>query len=149
MDTPLITALAAVFGSVVGGSATIGTAWITQKTQIKREVANAEIKKRESLYTDFIVECSRLYIHSLQHSLEGPENMMTAYSLKNRMLLSSSQSVIEAADHILKRILDQYFDKNLSNAEMRNIVESGPSDPLKEFSEACRKDLKGFLILNG
>jgi hypothetical protein len=146
METALITALAAVFGSIVGGSATIATAWITQKTQIKRELANAEIRKREALYTDFIVECSRLYIHSFQHNLEGPESMMPAYSLKNRMTLSSSEAVIEAADHILKRILDQYFDKNLSNDEMRNIVESGQNDPLKEFSEACRKDLKNFLI---
>jgi hypothetical protein len=146
METALITALAAVLGSIVGGSATITTAWITQKTQIKRELANAEIRKREALYTDFIVECSRLYIHSFQHNLEGPESMMPAYSLKNRMTLSSSEAVIEAADHILKRILDQYFDKNLSNDEMRNIVESGQNDPLKEFSEACRKDLKNFLI---
>src|SRR5262245_15236005 len=145
METALVTALAAVLGSIVGGSATITTAWITQKTQIKRELANAEIRKRETLYTEFIVECSRLYIHSFQHNMEGPEGMMTAYSLKNRMLLSSSAAVIEAADHILKRILDQYFDKNLSNDEMRNIVESGKNDPLKEFSVASRKDLKDFL----
>ena len=145
METALVTALAAVFGSMVGGSATITTAWITQKTQIKRELANAEIRKREALYTEFIVECSRLYIHSFQHNLEGPESMMAAYSLKNRMMLSSSEGVIKAADHILKQILDQYFERNLNNDEMRNIVESGQNDPLREFSETCRKDLKSFL----
>src|SRR5262245_2155507 len=145
METALITALAAVLGSIVGGSATITTAWITQKTQIKRELANAEIRKREGLYTDFIVECSRLYIHSFQHNLEGPESMMPAYSLKNRMLLTSSEAVIEAAERILKRILDQYFDKNLTTNAMRNIVYSYQNDQIKEFSKACRKDLKSFL----
>jgi len=146
MDTALITALAAVLGSVVGGSATIATAWITQKTQSKRETAGAEVRKREGLYTEFIVECTRLVIDAFQHNLERPENMMTAYALKNRMQLTSSDAVINAADNVLKRIIDQYFEKNLSEGEMRNIVESGHSDPLKEFSEACQKELRIFLI---
>ena len=32
MDTAIVSAMAAVFGSLVGGSATVATAWVTQKT---------------------------------------------------------------------------------------------------------------------
>ena len=144
MDTPLITALAAVLGSIVGGSATIATAWITQRTQNKREIAVGEVRKRETLYTEFIVECTRLLIDSFKHNLERPESMITAYALKNRMELTSSDAVINAADIILKRIIDQYFAKNLTDDEMRDFVEYRGSDPLKEFSEACRKELRNF-----
>jgi hypothetical protein len=65
MDPALVSALSAILGSLVGGSATIATAWITQKTQSKRESAGAEIRKRELLYTEFIDECSKLAIDTI------------------------------------------------------------------------------------
>ena len=65
MDPSIVSALSAVLGSLVGGSATIATAWITQKTQSKRELAGAEIRKRELLYTEFIDECSKLAIDTI------------------------------------------------------------------------------------
>jgi hypothetical protein len=38
MDATLVSAMAGVFGSLVGGSASVATAWITQKTMNKREL---------------------------------------------------------------------------------------------------------------
>ena len=35
-------------GSLVGGSATVATAWITQRTLSKRELISAEIRKGEN-----------------------------------------------------------------------------------------------------
>ena len=43
-----VSAIAGVFGSLVGGSATVATAWITQKTLNKRELIGAEIRAREN-----------------------------------------------------------------------------------------------------
>jgi len=54
MDQAIISALAAVMGSVVGGASSIATAWFTQKAQSRRESANAEIRRRELVYTEFI-----------------------------------------------------------------------------------------------
>ena len=54
MDAAIVSAMAAVFGSLVGGSATVATAWITQNTLNKRELIGAEIRKREKLYGKFI-----------------------------------------------------------------------------------------------
>ena len=38
MDATLIGGMAGVLGSLVGGSATVATAWLTQKTANKREL---------------------------------------------------------------------------------------------------------------
>jgi len=54
MDATIVSAIAAVLGSLVGGSASLATAWITQNTLNKREVIGAEIRKREMLYGEFI-----------------------------------------------------------------------------------------------
>jgi hypothetical protein len=61
LDPAVVSAMAAVFGSFVGGSATVVTAWVTQKTLSKRELIGAEIRQRETLYGEFIRECSKCF----------------------------------------------------------------------------------------
>ncbi len=46
MDPAIVSAMAAVLGSLVGGSATVATAWITQRTLSKRELLGMEIRTR-------------------------------------------------------------------------------------------------------
>jgi hypothetical protein len=53
MDSAIVSAMAAVLGTLVGGSATVATAWITQKTTSKRELVQDEMHKRETLYGEF------------------------------------------------------------------------------------------------
>jgi hypothetical protein len=120
MDTAIISALSAVLGSLVGGSATIATAWITQKTQSRRELVGAEIRKRELLYTEFIAECSRLAIDAFEHTLEHPETVLPAYALLNRIRLTSSDAVLAAAEQTVKNIAEQYFAPNMSVEDMRD-----------------------------
>ena len=72
--------MSAVLGSLVGGSATMATAWITQRISTKRELIREELRRREALYGEFISECSRLAIDSLAHGIEEPEKMWSAYA---------------------------------------------------------------------
>lgn len=60
MGSTIIAAVAAVLGSVVGAAATIGTTWITQRTQNARSKIEAKLRAREALYGEFITEASRL-----------------------------------------------------------------------------------------
>ena len=136
--------MAAVLGSLVGGSATIATAWITQTTLTKRELVHQELRKRETLYGEFISECSKLAIDSLAHEIEGPEKIWSAYALLNRIRLTASETVLAAAEAVLKRIAEQYFSPNVSLDEFRAIALSGVADPLKSFGEACRLELKAI-----
>jgi hypothetical protein len=140
MDTHLITAMSGVLGSLVGGSATLATAWITQKTTTKRELVQLEIRKREALYGEFITECSKILLDAMSHTLDKPETVLNAYALLNRSRLSASPAVLHQAEHLLRRITEQYFDKNLSVEEMRELARSADADPLKGFGEACREE---------
>lgn len=142
MDPTIVSAMAAVFGSVVGSSATVATALITQKTQSRRERIRAEIARRETLYGEFISECSRLFMDSLSRALDKPEAMLPLCALLSRIRVFASDAVVQEAGKVLKRIADQYFAPNLSLAEMRALVQSGSdADPLKPFGEACRVEL--------
>lgn len=134
--------MAAVMGSLVGGAALFGTAWITQRASTKRELIGEELRKRELLYGEFISECSKLAIDSLAHGIENPEKLWTAYALLNRIRLSASPAVVEEAEAVLKRIAQQYFSPNVSLDEFRAIALSKDGDPLESVGHACRIELE-------
>jgi hypothetical protein len=144
MDSAIISALAGVLGSLVGGSATIATAWVTQRTLSARELIRVEIRKREALYGQFIEECSKLAFDAFVHTLEKPEPLLPAYALLNRIRLSASRSVLGEAEKMLARIAQQYSAPNLSPQELHALGQSGETDPLKPFGEACRAELKSM-----
>ena len=144
MDATIVSAMAGVFGSLVGGSATVATSWITQKTLTKRELIGAEIRQHEALYGEFIRECSRLVMDSFVHTLDKPDTMLPMYELLNRIRLSASDAVLAEAEHVLRQITEQYFSANLKLEDMRALVRSGSADPLKSFGEACRVELKSM-----
>jgi len=144
MDTAIVGATAAVFGSLVGGSATVATAWVTQTSLSRRDLISADIRHRETLYAEFIRECSKLVIDSFARTLDKPETLLSAYELVNRIRLSASDVVLAEAEHVLRRITEQYSSPNLSLEEMRELVQSGGADPLKGFGEACRVELKSM-----
>ncbi|HSQ09775.1 MAG TPA: hypothetical protein VLN25_04050 [Burkholderiaceae bacterium] len=138
MDATLVGAMAGVLGSLVGGSATVATAWLTQTTASRRELVQMEFRKREALYGEFIAECSKLLMDAMAHTLDKPETLLNAYALLNRIRLSASPPVLAEAEHLLRRITEQYFSSNLTVEEMREIARSEGADPLQPFGEACR-----------
>ena len=144
MDATIVGAMSGVLGSLVGGSATVATAWITQKTLNKRELVREEIRKRETLYGEFIGECARLLMDAFTHTLEKPETLLPLYALVNRIRLCSSRPVLIEAEHLLTRITEQYFSRNLSIDEMRELPRHEDADPMKAFGEACRVELSSM-----
>jgi hypothetical protein len=142
VEPAVLTALSAIFGSAVGGSATMATAWLTQRTQGRREHVEAEIRKREALYVEFIAEGSKLIVEALQHQLQSPEQLSPLYSILNRIRLRCSEEVLSAADRTATRIVERYLGPNLSPEEMRQTMLARTDDPLKDFSEACRYELR-------
>ena len=146
MDPSIVSGLSAVFGALVGGVASIATAWVTQRAQGQREAVHAEIRKRELVYTEFISECSKLAIDALDHTLDSPSALIQVYGLLNRIKLTSSDSVVKAAETSIEAIVKQYFQPNISIAELRaEVIASHQADPLQGFSEACRYELRELL----
>ena len=144
MDSAIVSATAGVLGSLVGGSAAVATAWITQKTVSQRELIQEDMHKRETLYGEFIAECAKLLIDAFTHTLDKPDTLLPLYALTNRIRLSASQPVLAEAERLLRRITEQYFSRNLTLEEMRALTRSEGADPLKSFGEACRLELKSI-----
>jgi hypothetical protein len=124
MDPAIVSAMAAVLGSLVGGTATIATAWVTQRTLSKRELIQAEIRRRETLYGEFVSECAKILVDAFTHTLDKPEKLLPVYALINRIRLSSSPAVLSEAEHLLTRITEQYFARNLTVEELRELARS-------------------------
>ena len=144
MVPALVPVLSGLIGSLIGGSATVATTWVAQKTLNNRELVRDEIRKREALYGEFITECARLIMDAFLHALEKPDMLLPVYSLVNRIRLSASREVLLEAEHVVARITEQYFSKNLSVEELRALARSEDADPLRTFGEACRAELESM-----
>jgi hypothetical protein len=147
MDPAVVSAASALVGSVVGLSASVATGWVTQRTMMRRQAIEKQIVKREALYGEFISECSKLAVDSLDHSLDTPDKILSVYALENRIRLCASAPVVAAAAQAIQWIGEQYMKENLAPGELRNLVlttfkdSESRNDPLKPFSEACRREL--------
>jgi hypothetical protein len=144
MDSTFVTAMAGVLGSLVGGSATVATTWITQKTLSRRELIQLELRKREALYGEFIGECAKLLMDAFTHTLDAPDKLLPLYALLNRIRLCATQPVLAEAERLLTLVTDQYFAKNLTLEEIRDLAHSEGADPMKAFGETCRAELKSI-----
>jgi hypothetical protein len=144
MDPAVIGALSGLLGSIIGGSASIATTWLTNHAADRSKRLSSEMNRREALYGDFIKECSKLLIDSLDHSLDKPESMVTVYSILNRIMLVSSPPVVAAANAVMRSLIEGYFRRNLTMEEIRALVLQGNhsvGNPLNEFSLTCRTEL--------
>lgn len=143
MDTAIVTAVAGIFGSLLGGSASVATSWVTQRTSSKRKEFHSELTRRETLYGQFINECSARALDSFENSLDKSERLLSIYALLNRIRLCASDAVLSEAERALAAITEQYFRPNLSLEQLRALIRDGSNaDPLKSFAEACRAELK-------
>ncbi len=141
MDSTLLTAVAAAVGSVVGGTASICTTWITQRSQANRARVEANLRERESLYGEFITEASRLAVEALSHSLEKPETFVKLYGILGRIRLVASDQLLGAGEECCRQIIELYARPNMTMDQIRQALQRDRLDPLKEFSTICRAEL--------
>jgi hypothetical protein len=144
MDSALMTAIAAGLGSMAGASATIVTTFLTQRTQTVRANTEWQLRVRESLYSEFITEASRVSVDALVHSLDQPEQLVTLYGILSRIRLIAGADVLSKAENCCRRIVKLYKEPNLTSDQIRSAFESKELDPLKEFSAACRAELQAM-----
>jgi len=140
MNSGLITALAAISGSLVGAlSSAIGTS-IVQKRQDRRDLVAKMIVRREALYSDFIAESARLLVDASQQNVGDPQKLIPVYALLSRIRLSSSPRVLGTAEEVIKTILNAYEQPNLTPQQIQTRAVNG-EDPLRQFSDTCRAEL--------
>ena len=144
MDAAYISALAALAGTAIGGLTSFLTSWMTQNAQVKALRLAAEREKREVLYGRFLEEAAKLYVDASQHKRDDPTAMISIYALANRIRLVSSARVVESADTLTRIIIDAYLAPNLTMDEVRTRWIEKNIDPLRDFGEACREELRTF-----
>jgi hypothetical protein len=65
------------------------------------------------------------------------------YALVSRMRVLSSPSVIENADRVMRLIVDTYLGPNITLRDISEALKNRDiMDPLREFSEVCREELR-------
>ena len=148
MDGGISNGVAAIMGALVGGLASLTSAWVSERTRHKRDLLQREITKRESTYSEFIDYASKLYVTSATHNLNDRdanleselEGAVSLYGIASRIRLFASDRVIKEAEAVLDVILIQYGAENISLHELRE-KKLNERDPLKAFSVSCRREL--------
>ncbi len=143
MSPATLTALAAIFGSLVGALGSSISTWIIQRHQDQRELLAKKIFHREELYSDFISESARLLVDALEHNVTDPANLIPAYALLSRIRLSSSPDVLATAEEFVRGVIGTYAKPNLTPDEIRSRATNG-EDPLRKFSDICRAELESM-----
>jgi ferredoxin-NADP reductase len=144
MEASIISALAALTGTAVGGLTSVAANWLTHRGQIRAQWLHHERSRRQILYRDFIDEASKCYIDALQHHEADADipSLVGLYAKLGRMRVLSSRPVVHSAEHIAKKIMDTYLQPDKSFVELRDMANSGAIDLLREFSDACRDEFE-------
>jgi hypothetical protein len=109
MDTSIITALAALTGTFVGGMTNVVANLLSQRMQVRAQWLTHEKNRRQILYRDFIEEAAKCYVDALQHDEADIPSLVGLYAKLSRMRVLSSEPVVNSADHIARKILDIYL----------------------------------------
>ena len=147
MDLAYVSAFAALGGAAIGGMTSFATSWLTQQAQARAQQLTHKLTRQEDLYKEFIEEASRLYADSLVHDTPDVSQLIRLYVLISRMRVLSSPRTVENADKVARMIVNTYLAPNKTFPELRDMVNSGAIDPLRDFSEASRQELQRFGFL--
>jgi hypothetical protein len=142
METAYISAIAALAGSAVGGLTSLAASWLTQHAQFRALQIARDIAGREELYKDFIEEASKLYVDAYEHDKTEISKLVNLYALISRMRVLSSPKVIEIADGVARVIIETYLAPNKTFQDVTEILDNDKMNPLREFSNACREELR-------
>jgi hypothetical protein len=78
---------------------------------------------------------------SLEQEMLKPSAIVTIYGLENRIRLNASDEVVQAARSAIAKIVESYRRPKMTEEDIRRGAYLDIEDPVKEFGEACRKEL--------
>ena len=144
IDPALLSPVSALFGTLIGGGASLLGAIYTHRSQDRDQRVAFEIAKRETVYADFVMSASNLLLNAYTHdeiALGGDEQRLIG--LINRMRLFAPPDVVGGAEAVLRAIVEILLKPSV---ELRQLAKEALSksldpDPLLRFSSICRADL--------
>ena len=125
----------------------MAASWVTQHVQIRAQQLAQDLSRREELYNDFIEEASKWYADAYEHDKAEISNLVKLYALVSKMRVLSSPKIVENADRVVGLIIETYLAPNKSFRDLPEMVNNDAMDPLRDFSNACREELRGHRSL--
>jgi hypothetical protein len=146
MDLAYVSALSALAGSVIGGLTTGFTTWLSQRAQVRASLLAGEMSQRGELFKNFIIAASKMYGQAIVSSEPKIDELVDLYALVSMMRVRSLPRTVECADKVIVTTIDTFFAPNKTIRELHDVIKGGgpPIDPLREFSEAARQELRAF-----
>ena len=143
MDAAYLTALSALAGSIVGGATSGFGGWLNQRSQARAGQRAHEVLRRGELYKDFIIAASKAYGEALVSSEPQIQDLVALYAMVSRMRAVSWPQIIDCADNIMRMTIETYFAPNKTIRDLNDTIKTGTGlDPLKQFSEIVREELR-------
>ncbi len=141
MDATYVSAGFGLAGAMIGGLTSLSTSWLTQRTQARERRLEASRTSRQAIFTEFIVEASRLYADALSHEKDDVNDLVQLYAMVGRMRLWASAPVVQAAQDAMDVIIRTYLEPNLTLHEIRVMAQEGRMNLLLDFGVRCRAEL--------
>jgi hypothetical protein len=142
VDPAILSATSGLVGSLIGALSSLAGTWLNQRGQLRAQLHAQDSAKREALYINFIGEASRHLAEAVTRQTEDPAVIVGLYSSVERMRLVSSCQVIHAAEELVREVVKAYESPALTFEQLREKRRAGVRDPLKNFGEACRMELR-------
>jgi hypothetical protein len=144
MNEAVVSAVAALTGSALGGLTPIISNYLVQRGLTQRELLTHELVERQNLYAEFIRFGTTLYVSATTREPqdENLDDLVKLYALVGRIRLYASTPVIEAAQEFAALVTEKYGSPAISIDDLRSATVKPHVDPLHPFSAQCRKELE-------
>jgi len=144
MDSSIVTALAALLGSLIGGFTSFATTWLSQKHTAKSQWLRDEVSKREALYSAFIDEAARRLADAVENNINSPGQVVNFYALFNRIRFVGTDDVARTAEGVMEVVINLYNAPNTTLNDIFQPKDTRDPDPLAQFTGACRLELQSL-----
>jgi len=126
-------------------------AWIKEAPHLSNLVMGQTIGQSCCCWTS---QCDRaltieaslpISVQVIEHRGQGilqTKEFVAIYALVNRIRLFASESVLEAAEAFVRKLVSRYNESNMSIDEMKTVALEQHVDPLNDFALKCRSELR-------
>ena len=142
MNDALISAVAALTGSALGGVTPLVSNYLIQRGLTERELLTRELTERQSMYSEFIRFGTSVYVKAitLEPQNGSLDDLVALYALVSRIRLCPSAPVFKAAEDFAEK----YGNAAIPIEVLKSAALKSRVDPLSTFSTECRKELEGI-----
>jgi len=148
MDPTHTSALSALGVSLVGALTSIAGTWLTRQHQDRREPLGRHYADRETLYTGFISETSRVAFDALPTRVNWVDNLVLVHSFYGRIRFGSCETVVASVGKVVKHATAEYARPTMAVAAIQAILVGPkglePLQSLADFSSVCREELRAL-----